>query len=365
MNQRDTLKLFSKGRDAWNAWAEERLAERKALEDAGADFSTPWTRGDDARAWQETAKANFRGHSFDDDTSFQGFHFPGHADFREAAFSGNAVFNATEFEAPTVFTAIKATSIFSMVGTRFHSVPEFAHADFKPEAPRLDTLEVGPRGFRHRITRFLLGDSKDNPEGPGRWRVLQKLANDGHDHISEQRFFRGELLAKRGLEQQWRRAPFTFLASLIYQVTSNFGASLILPLLWWGAGVFGFAWIYLTEHMARVANSEVTMVGPAGRAPQRLWPGGEGLACIAGKGDPVLAALGLSASKSLFAGFGPARTLDQLHACLYGIHPRSVYDSFQPVIPGLVTGLGVVQFLLSAILIFLFGLALRNHFKIK
>lgn len=195
--------------------------------------------------------------------------------------------------------------------------------------------------------------------------MLQKLANDGHDHVSEQRFFRGELLARRGYERQWRGAPFTFLASLIYQVTSNFRASLLLPLLWWGVGVLGFAWLYLTEHMARVANGEATMAGPAGRVWRRLWEGGEGFTCIAGDGDPLFAALGLSASKSLFAGFGPARTLDQIHACLYGIHPREAFDSFQPVIPGLVAGVGVVQFLLSAILIFLFGLALRNHFKIK
>jgi hypothetical protein len=70
-------------------------------------------------------------------------------------------------------------------------------------------------------------------------------------------------------------------------------------------------------------------------------------------------------NKGLFAGLGPARALDQTHACLYGIHELSAFDSFQPVIPYWVTGMGVVQFLLSAILIFLFGLALRDHFKIR
>jgi len=398
MNQQETVRLFSQGRDAWNAWAKERLAERQALESAGEDFSAPWTLGEDGKAWLETAKADFSRYSFDEDTSFEGFRFPGDAyfgeaafsrrvdfgkaafsggaNFREAAFSGgayfggaafsgNANFNSAEFESAADFTAIKAHSIFSMVGTKFRLVPEFAHADFKPEAPRLDTLRIEPRGFWKQTLRLVKGDSKRNPEGPGRWRVLQKLANDGHDHISEQRFFRGELLAKRGLEEQWWRAPFTFLVSLIYQVSSNFGASLIFPLLWWGTGIIGFAWFYLTEHMVRVANPEASMASATFRIWRRLWEGGEGFACIAGEGQPVFAAIGLSMSKSLFAGFGPARTLDQIHACLYGIHVRSTFESFQPVIPGWVTGIGVVQFLASAILIFLFGLALRNHFKIK
>ena len=247
----------------------------------------------------------------------------------------------------------------------FRDVPEFAHADFKSEAPRLDSLRIEPGGFWPRILRLVKGEGKHELQGPGRWRALQKLATDGHDHISEQRFFRGELLAKRGLEQQWRTAPLTFAASLIYQVSSNFGASLFLPVSWWGLGVLGFAWFYLTEHVARLADTAVTSASPSRQILRRLWEGGDGFTCINGAGDPVLAALGLSVSKSLFAGFGPARTLDQIHACLFGIHERATFESFQPVIPYSVTGIGVVQFLFSAILIFLFGLALRNHFKIR
>jgi hypothetical protein len=188
---------------------------------------------------------------------------------------------------------------------------------------------------------------------------------DCDGHASELYFFRRELLAKRGLEQQWKTAPLTFLASLIYQVTSNFGSSLFLPVMWWALGVVGFAWFYLAEHVARLADAAAGVASPSGRIARRLWEGADGFACIGSAGDPLLAALGLSMSKSLFAGFGPARALDQIHACLYGIHERSAFDSFQPVIPYSVTGMGVVQFLLSAILIFLFGLALRNHFKIR
>ena len=36
MNRDETVALFLQGREAWNAWAEKMLAERKALEAAGA-----------------------------------------------------------------------------------------------------------------------------------------------------------------------------------------------------------------------------------------------------------------------------------------------------------------------------------------
>jgi hypothetical protein len=36
MTRDETIALFLKGKDAWNAWAEDMLAQRKALEDSGA-----------------------------------------------------------------------------------------------------------------------------------------------------------------------------------------------------------------------------------------------------------------------------------------------------------------------------------------
>ena len=78
----------------------------------------------------------------------------------------------------------------------------------------------------------------------------------------------------------------------------------------------------------------------------------------------------MSLQKGLFAGFGAVRKLDQIYACLYGMQPI-VPDpgadpvGFQPVIPDGVSMLGVVQFTWSAAMVFLFLLALRNHFRIK
>jgi hypothetical protein len=35
MTRDETIALFLKGKDAWNAWAEDMLAQRKALEESG------------------------------------------------------------------------------------------------------------------------------------------------------------------------------------------------------------------------------------------------------------------------------------------------------------------------------------------
>ena len=88
------------------------------------------------------------------------------------------------------------------------------------------------------------------------------------------------------------------------------------------------------------------------------------LECIAGSSKPWVAALGLSLHKSLPAvsGFGFGDKLPQFHACLYGVESE---NPFRPMIPDEVAFLGVLQVLFSAVMIFLFLLAVRNHFRIK
>jgi hypothetical protein len=65
MTRDETVALLLQGREAWNAWAEKMLAERKALESAGS-----WeTREDESgilqggnnetRAWIDASTANF------------------------------------------------------------------------------------------------------------------------------------------------------------------------------------------------------------------------------------------------------------------------------------------------------------------
>ena len=85
-----------------------------------------------------------------------------------------------------------------------------------------------------------------------------------------------------------------------------------------------------------------------------------------------MAAVSLSIHKGLlFLCLVPRNELNEFHACLYGIHPNDAPQpsplpaSFSPVIPDGVTAMSFIQQPLSAVLIFLFLLAIRNRFRIK
>ncbi len=73
----------------------------------------------------------------------------------------------------------------------------------------------------------------------------------------------------------------------------------------------------------------------------------------------------------LFLGLDSTGKLNQIYACLYGIHghvsetPGTLPTSFVPVIPDGVALLSLLQLVISAVLIFLVLLALRNYFRIK
>ncbi|MBL6599475.1 MAG: pentapeptide repeat-containing protein [Alphaproteobacteria bacterium] len=416
MNKQESLALLAQGRDAWNAWAKGLLAERARLEEAGE-----WEAAEEE--WEARAWVDFDDHEFEDDVFFGEFIFPGYswfggatfsgyagfngatfsgtAWFRDATFSGTAWFGQTKFTGYSTFrnahflgnvtfAATEVTSAFSLEGAVFELVPVFNQAHFD-EAPRLDSLRIEPGGFVEKYRKvkqqspdkdpwehkpdFLfqalaasiaqLTGLSGNPDRAARWRALKRLAIQGHDHAREQEYFRGELLARRWHEDKpWHGS---FWVGVLYQLLGSFGASVVRPVRWWLVSTAGFATAYLAIHLERASP-----LGPSGSsfrgAVQGLWDwaftASPSLPCAIGPGDPAAAALGLSVSKGLFAGIGSVTKINQIHTCLYGVQVQ-VPGSVTPVIPDLVTGLGVLQFLLSAALVFLFGLALRNHFRIK
>ena len=155
-----------------------------------------------------------------------------------------------------------------------------------------------------------------------------------------------EVLARRwSVDKPWH-ALFYF--GLFYGWLSDFGRSVVRPLIGWALGLLVFAWHYLSQHL------------------------GDGWLCDVGPGNTLTAALGLSLRNALvLPGSGSATRLDQIYACLYGIYggpamtPAPLPARFQPVIPDAIAFTGVAQNLWSAVMLFLLFLALRNHFRIK
>ena len=293
-------------------------------------------------------KAHFYGH-----TSFNRTVFNDSVDFSVSTFEGKTTFAGAEFKGRADFRAIRSTSTFAFDGfdnitkddaaardwdrntTKFSTVPDFQQATFV-EAPRLDNVEIEPQRSRDisfaAVKAFFKGDSEEERRRrarrqleEGSWRTLKRLAEQGKDHVSERRFFKEEVIARRGVTDKWCHAPFWL--GVFYQLLSNFGLSLSRPLIAWFMVLLGFAWAYAY-----------------------------------GSGGPWWPAFLLSLHKSLPALSSFSSGLPGLYARLYGV---ASCDSLRPIVPDSVIVLGIMQTLFSAVMIFLFLLAVRNRFRVK
>ncbi len=320
----------------------------------------------------------------------------GVARFTQANFKWYTRFQDTRFKRLAVFTAAKSESAFSLAGAVFDDVPEFEQMHFT-EAPRLDALTIQPGRFarlrasynntkRARILgavplwfgewvlENIVGRSAEVP----RWRSLRGLAVAAHDHGKEQEFFRRELKARRFTSEPWYQ---TLLFSFPYQILSDLGNSLLRPVFFLLAALVLFSACYLhLAHRDAPGYREGIELVLADGVPHLLW-GAEpdrALRCAPytvhpyGRwgqqeevlpGDPVSSALALSARNSLvFAAGVLGEKNREIQACLYGL--QTIGNREEPAIPTRVALLGAVQIVVSLILLFLFGLALRNHFRI-
>ena len=267
------------------------------------------------------------------------------ANFIQTDFIGVTSFIRCRFEEYACYRAAQVSRGFSLTQAWFKQVPDFTQARFA-ESPELDAIHIAPqRGWprsRADFKTLLKGDA----DLAARWRALKRLAVAAHDHDRELLFWQGEVLARRwSVDKPWH-ALFYF--GLFYGWLSAFGRSVVRPLIGWVLGLLVFAWHYLSPHL------------------RDGWP------CEVGPGNAPMAALGLSLRNALvLPGSGSATRLDQIHACLYGIHggpamtPAPLPARFQPVIPDAIAFAGVAQNLWSAVMLFLLLLALRNHFRIK
>ena len=417
MNKEESLALFAQGREAWNAWADKMQAERKALESAGAwtGDRDPFEWNDATRHWHTAAATDFSKHGFGDNADFSAFIFPGEAGFgganfnREAvfngaSFSGDAVFGGASFSGDVGFTevsfsgpvrfdrasfssyagfswatfekaadfgGIEGRSTFSLAGATFLAVPDFIQAHFA-EAPRLDDLRIEPRRLwpptLARVKEYFQADR----DLSARWRALKRLAVQGHDHMNELEFFQNELKARRWSTDHPWHAVFWF--GLFYGWLSDFGRSIVRPLVWWVASALAFALLYFGAHFDRAGKPFSVFGWIIDRFA--LQPFGAAVApplqCLAGSGDPWRAALGTSARKALlFFGLDSSDKLTLNYACLYDIVTQEkapsgqLPASFYLDVPNSVIVYGIAQNIISAVLLFLLLLAIRNHFRIK
>jgi hypothetical protein len=262
------------------------------------------------------------------DISFSRARFDGEAIFSGRTFERDADFTNARFYSPPVFDAAAKDALIDFTG---------AHIGFAPPGKLLEWTEKS--------------------EVPLRLRRLRKIAEETKNHDLERDLYIEERKAERGVylgqrwdelkKQGWKNWPrnlvrlaihgFWIFIMFLYWVLADYGRNFLLPAFWLGLSVPFFYWRY-TEVLASLMHE----AGPANadKYNYAIWM------LAFGNAVPFVGPLTIDAEIKKFL-FCPG------------------FDHCLPLPPEWFQLLVLVQNLLSIVLVFFIGLALRNYFKIK
>ena len=180
---------------------------------------------------------------------------------------------------------------------------------------------------------------------------------------------------------------FRFWFGTLYGLFSNYGRSVVIPFAWWIVAIGMGAVAYQGEHRGWIGDTASTHyesvfapVRPMVRfyddwrvdrpcfTPAYQGPGNFAISGLSdqlrGKTSAPNEALHLAFRNAFLVLDGGEEAAHRMYGCLYGLE---LYDGGDPVpiVPPGVSIASAVQKVFSAVMIFLFGLALRNMLKMK
>ncbi|WP_025896805.1 pentapeptide repeat-containing protein [Kordiimonas gwangyangensis] len=179
---------------------------------------------------------NFNDSQFLGVATFANTTFGGYANFDGVMFGkGNTTSKSLALRAQPV--AAQEKYILTKMGQNSMTVPDFKGTHFKIP-PNLGYTEVAvpvapyyPNWSPIKNIRVLFSEDSQtkDADAASKLRRLQELAAAGHHHLAEKRFFRAELLCRRGHEAStW---PEITMINL-FELFSGCGLSVIRPVLW-------------------------------------------------------------------------------------------------------------------------------------
>ena len=254
--------------------------------------------------------------------------------FGEASFNGTQ-FNNTVFCAAARFTdeCSFANAVFEraigFAGSSFHGVPDFNFASFR-QPPDLSILQI-PEPEKAPLYTPLAQ----------RYRKLKQLAAQAGDHEQELKFFGYEMRSKLMRPE----TPFPHKALIwFYQALSKFGQSTTRP-------VVALLFVFACSLLLHIPFMHEHYTDPDGEQVSRLACKTPGLSI-----SPLDALIRERLHHTLF--LLPTERSERLLVmqCVYGK---------DQVVPGTYRFLNAFHFSVSALLLFLFGLAVRNRLKVK
>jgi len=318
--------------------------------------------------------ANFSNILFNSTSTYRRAKFLNSVDFELSEFKGRATFSEAEFYKEARFSVCIFNKGVALNGTYFHSnIPNLVEVDFHA-APMLDEVQIedplrkrgGSLSFRS-LPNVTPQKALDVSR---RFRALGKMAHEARDWLNEMEFFAQEIRTRRfGMDfplgewrslrkglawmvRQWRLQPLRtatlwlarrinasphcgprvglFWFGWIYETLSRFGRSFVRPCAGWVVSMFAFAMFYW------------------------LWA-----QKTASFGDLLAVSFrqGLVISGLVRSGY-----YQHLLTEVFG----SVKNNHDiPDLPHCLFFWMNVQTVLSAFFLFLFFLAVRNHFRIR
>jgi len=133
----DALDLWRKGKDCWNAWADNPDNEGCCVDFSGVLFKA-----------ENDEDVNFVGYRFPGDAEFQGASFGGNANFKDAKFGGRASFGTAKFDGVAIFAEAMFYSFADFEQATFGGYAYFQYAKFDFDADFLIAIFGGEAGFK-------------------------------------------------------------------------------------------------------------------------------------------------------------------------------------------------------------------------
>ncbi|MDA0780941.1 MAG: hypothetical protein PQ612_01585 [Rickettsiales bacterium] len=283
--------------------------------------------------------ADFSSASFCSYADFSSASFPSYAYFSSASFCSYADFSSANFSSDADFSSAKI-DFLSIHKTNFESDCNFQNAIFE-KVPKVSGVSItGVFNFYDVTLPDIKGSS--NPVGDTlSYSQLKRLMNDSHLHDWETFFFRKELLSraeaakrksKKTFDSDWRTHKFIHL----YDTICECGNSIVKPLK--GLLALFLSMVYFYPFLAGKFKRENLM-------------------------DSFYIEEGIYLSLRHTVLFLPSskKNYDSVMESLFAAYGTGNVDMLY-IIYVLSSGL---QTLLSIGLLFLIGLAIRNHLKIK
>jgi uncharacterized protein YjbI with pentapeptide repeats len=306
--------------------------------------------------------ANFTRASFGDGANFLGTAFRDEAQFEKAHFEGRVAFNRQRIAFISIsFAEARFDGEANFSGRAFDKIADFTKARFYYPPDFDDVNNAGKIDFTGARVRFIPAgkwrDWTENSRIPVRLRAFRKIAEETKNHDLERDLYITEREAERGVylrqlredlkNDGWRHWPRNLLRlalqglwvfiMFLYWVLSNYGRNPVLPFVWLGLSVPFFHWRY-----SKVLAPLMHDAGPANvdKYNHAIWM------LAFGNAVPFVGPLTIDTDIKKFL-FCPS------------------FGNCLPMPPGNFQIWLVVQNVVSIILVFFIGLALRNYFKIK